>query len=80
MTTVFAAQGEGCIFSEHNKISSTSVAAGENREAGLKCKIPEEILHTNIWKGYVFLGSGTTAAFLPGILNKGRREFNCHLC
>lgn len=43
-----------------------SVAAGES-----KYKIPEEILHTNTSKGYVFLGSGTTAAFLPGILNKG---------
>lgn len=43
-----------------------SVAAGES-----KYKIPEEILHTNTSKVYVFLGSGTTAAFLPGILNKG---------
>lgn len=79
MTTAFAAQGEGCIFSECNKISSMSVGSWESREVGLKCKIPEEIIHTNIWKRYVFLGSGTTA-LLPGILNEGRKELKCHLC
>lgn len=80
MTTASVAQGEGYIFLECNKISSLSVAAGESREAGLKCKIPEEILHADICKGYVFLDSSTTAALLPGILNKGGGELNCHLC
>lgn len=45
------------------------VTAGESREASLRSKIPQEILSADVWKGYVFPGSGTTAVLPPGTLH-----------